>query len=70
MIDTFQERKAARKAYYEKFVKGWKQRPCVACNGSGRYDLTTHRLAARATALAVSDTNPQTKAISGHELAD
>lgn len=38
MIDTFQERKAARKAYYEKFVKGWKQRPCVACNGSGRYD--------------------------------
>ena len=34
----FGERKAARKAYYERFVFGWKYRPCTACNGSGRYD--------------------------------
>jgi DnaJ-class molecular chaperone len=34
----FHERKQARKNYYEKYVKGWKQRPCIACNGSGYYD--------------------------------
>ena len=31
-------RKQGRKEYYEKFIKGWKLRPCVACNGSGNYD--------------------------------
>ena len=35
---NFHERKEQRKAYYEKFVKGWKLRPCGACNGSGYYD--------------------------------
>lgn len=35
---TFHERKEERRAYYEAHVYGWKQRPCTACNGSGRYD--------------------------------
>ena len=35
---TFHERKQARKEYYENYVKGWKLRPCSACNGSGYYD--------------------------------
>lgn len=35
---NFRERKAARTAYYFRFVFGWRQRPCTACNGSGRYD--------------------------------
>jgi DnaJ-class molecular chaperone len=35
---TFHERKAHRKAYNEKYVYGWKERPCGACNGSGHYD--------------------------------
>lgn len=34
----FHERKGARKEHYEKYIKGWKKRPCTACNGSGRYD--------------------------------
>lgn len=37
-MSTYHERKAERKAHYEKYIKGWKLRPCVACNGSGRYD--------------------------------
>lgn len=37
-MGTFHERKEDRKVYYERFIKGWKQRPCTACNGSGRYD--------------------------------
>ena len=36
----FHERKAERKSYYERFVRGWKLRPCGACAGSGRYDNT------------------------------
>ena len=35
---TFKERKQARKDYYDKFVKGWKERDCSACAGSGYYD--------------------------------
>jgi DnaJ-class molecular chaperone len=35
---TFGERKQLRKDYYEKYIKGWKTRACVACNGSGHYD--------------------------------
>ena len=35
---TFHERKQARREYYENYVKGWKLRPCSACNGSGKYD--------------------------------
>ena len=35
---TFHERKAERTEYYNRFVFGWKQRKCTACNGSGYYD--------------------------------
>lgn len=35
---NFKERKAQRTDYYNRFVKGWKQRPCTSCMGSGRYD--------------------------------
>lgn len=35
---SFQERKQQRTEYYRKYIHGWKQRKCVACNGSGRYD--------------------------------
>ena len=35
---TYAERKRDRKEHFEKFVRGWKLRPCIACNGSGRYD--------------------------------
>jgi DnaJ-class molecular chaperone len=35
---TFHERKEERRDYFMKYVYGWKQRPCSACNGSGRYD--------------------------------
>jgi len=38
----FIERKQARKEWYEKYVKGWKLRPCTACNGSGYYDHSFH----------------------------
>ena len=34
----FKERKQKRTEYFEKYVKGWKQRPCTSCNGSGYYD--------------------------------
>ena len=34
----FKERKQQRKEHFEKYVKGWKLRPCTACNGSGYYD--------------------------------
>lgn len=37
-IGSYAERKAARKDYFEKYVRGWKLRTCYACNGSGRYD--------------------------------
>ena len=37
-MGTYEERKAIRKERYEKEIKGWKQRPCGACNGSGVYD--------------------------------
>lgn len=36
--EDFHARKAHRREYFEKFVKGWKLRPCTACAGSGRYD--------------------------------
>jgi hypothetical protein len=35
---NFQDRKKERIENYEKNVKGWKLRPCSACNGSGHYD--------------------------------
>lgn len=35
---TFTERKKIRRDYYYKYVYGWKERPCTACNGSGYYD--------------------------------
>jgi len=34
----FREDKQARTDYYFKYVYGWKERKCGACNGSGRYD--------------------------------
>jgi len=34
----FHERKQKRKEHFEKYEKGWKDRPCGACNGSGYYD--------------------------------
>jgi DnaJ-class molecular chaperone len=37
-MSTYQERKKARREHYAKFVHGWKQIPCSACSGSGRYD--------------------------------
>jgi hypothetical protein len=37
-VMTFQERKQKRMEHFENNVKGWKMRPCTACNGSGRYD--------------------------------
>lgn len=35
---TFHQRKKWRTDYYFRFVYGWKQRDCGACNGSGYYD--------------------------------
>ena len=37
-MSDFHERKQQRKAYYEKYEKGWKLVKCVACNGAGYYD--------------------------------
>lgn len=37
-MSSFHERKEERKAYYKKYVEGWKIRKCSACNGSGCYD--------------------------------
>jgi DnaJ-class molecular chaperone len=34
----YHTKKQERTEYYKKYVYGWKQRPCVACNGSGIYD--------------------------------
>ena len=34
----FKERKQKRKEHFEKNIKGWKLKPCIACNGSGYYD--------------------------------
>lgn len=36
--ETFAERKARRKEHYQRYVHGWKQVPCGACNGTGYYD--------------------------------
>lgn len=35
---NFWERKKHRTEYYLRFIYGWKQRPCISCNGSGYYD--------------------------------
>jgi len=37
-MSNFQERKNQRKEHFEKYIKGWKQRECAACAGSGHYD--------------------------------
>jgi len=39
-MDDYQKRKLARKKHYEEEVRGWKQRDCSACSGSGYYDDT------------------------------
>lgn len=36
---TFHQRKKERKEYRQKNVWGWKEKPCVACNGTGHYDV-------------------------------
>lgn len=35
---NFHERKADRTELFQRWVFGWKQRPCGACAGSGYYD--------------------------------
>jgi len=35
---NFHERKAIRTEHFYRFVYGWIQAPCAACNGSGYYD--------------------------------
>lgn len=35
---NFHERKKQRKDHFEKNEKGWKDKYCTACNGSGYYD--------------------------------
>lgn len=37
-MDDYRKRKQARIEHHAKYVAGWKQRPCTACAGSGRYD--------------------------------
>ncbi len=37
-LSEFRKRKQARKEYFLKYVHGWKEIPCIACNGSGYYD--------------------------------
>lgn len=37
-ISDWLKDKVARATYYFKYIYGWKQRPCSACGGSGRYD--------------------------------
>jgi RecJ-like exonuclease len=34
----YQRRKEERRVRYAKYVHGWKEIPCTACNGSGYYD--------------------------------
>lgn len=38
MTDQFYKEKALRAEHFFRFVYGWKQRNCCACNGSGYYD--------------------------------
>lgn len=40
LISDYHKRKQARKEYYLKYIYGWRQRPCTACNGSGYWDNT------------------------------
>lgn len=35
---NFKERKKDRADYYHKYIFGWRQQACTACNGSGYYD--------------------------------
>jgi len=39
-MSSYLERKQERRGTYKKYVEGWKQRTCTACNGSGKYDTT------------------------------
>ena len=36
----FHKRKAARTEYFYNFIYGWKLQDCIACNGSGYYDVS------------------------------
>ena len=37
-MSNWATRKKERREYYNKYVKGWKEVKCNACNGSGYYD--------------------------------
>ena len=37
-MSDFHKRKKQRKEFYEKYLKGWRLKTCVACNGTGYYD--------------------------------
>lgn len=37
-MSSYQERKKARTDHYNRFIHGWKERNCFACNGTGHYD--------------------------------
>lgn len=37
-MSSFHERKKQRTERFGKYIKGWKDAPCTACNGSGYYD--------------------------------
>lgn len=39
-ISQFHKDKNERKEYFLKFIYGWKEIPCGACDGSGYYDNT------------------------------
>jgi DnaJ-class molecular chaperone len=37
-ISDWMRAKLSRATHYFKYVYGWRQQDCTACNGSGRYD--------------------------------
>jgi DnaJ-class molecular chaperone len=37
-MSDFRSRKKERVDYFDRYVYAWKERECIACSGSGRYD--------------------------------
>lgn len=37
-MEIWEKLKRERTEHYQKYIYGWKERPCTACNGSGYYD--------------------------------
>jgi hypothetical protein len=60
-VSDFKTRKLERKEYYEKFVKGWKQIPCTACNGSGYYDHSGSPKCGGCSGTGKQHVNPKNK---------